>query len=506
MSRLRTDLAPAAALLLLALVGGACSPAGDNVVEPETVVVISIDTTRRDHLSVYGYPLRTSPYLEVLAADAITFDAAVAVHTNTAPSHASILTGLYPPQHGSINNAVPILDGVPTLAEVLSDRGYDTAAFVSGKTLKAEHCGLDRGFSRYDDRFDGWERRAESTLNLARRWLDDRHPDRSLFLFFHLFDPHFLYSPPHRFAGFGLVGGSEPHEPTPADALRATTRRDTAEWTRDIDEWTRRYDAEIAYADWAVGQLLATLLELGRYTGATIVVVSDHGETLGERPQVFDHGGRVTEEQILVPLIVKLPDNELAGVRVPQQVSQIDIAPTILRTLGVHGLPGSPGVDLRDLPRGGTGQRRPLFTMARREPTRLGDLGFRVPPQGRWNGPESMIVAVRQPPFKLVDYGFRSGDGLRRLRDLEQDPAEVAFADDPGVASRYGELLDRWWSRSRAGELDPAFELDDQTTEMLEALGYVDSAPDESAIFDDGFETGGASGWSGPSGSGPPPR
>jgi len=480
-----------------------CEPTGRT---PETVVIVSLDTTRRDQVSVYGHPLRTTPSLEALADDGVVFDQAIAVHTNTAPSHASMLTGLYPPAHGSINNGVPIFKGVPTLGETLSRHGFATAAFVSGKTLKAEVCGLERGFSLYDDRFEGWERRACATLRLTTRWLRRQNPQQPVFLFFHLFDPHFLYSPPPEFGSFGLDGRPIPPEPLTVDKLRQETQRDNRLWQQNVDEWTRRYDGEIAYADWAVGELMATLKEIGRYSKALIVVVSDHGETLAERPRVFDHGSRVTEEQIRIPLIVKFPDRSLAGRRVDHQVSQIDIVPTVLRQFDLPRLTSTPGIDLHRLAQDPSIPERPLFCMARREPERLTDLGFEVPGQHRWDGPESMLVAVRLPPHKLVDYAFLEDRDLRRLRDLVNDPAERKFFKNPEVETRLGRLLDHWWLRNWSGETSSNALLSPETTRMLEGLGYLDPSTeaddrtepeeDSAAVFGSGFENGSPSEWS----------
>ena len=478
----------------------------------ETVVIVSIDTTRRDHLSVYGYPLPTTPHLEALAKDGVIFDQAIAVHTNTAPSHASILTGLEPPQHGSINNAVPIYPDVPTLAETLAERGFATAAFVSGQTLRAESCGLDRGFSLYDDRFEGWERRAEATVDLANRWLATQDNDRSLFLFVHLFDPHFLYSPPGQFRDFGLGEGPPRAEPRSANLLRETTQRDTETWRQDIVEWTRRYDGEIAYADWAVGHLLQELRRIERYSSATIIVVSDHGETLAERPRVFDHGGRVTEEQIRVPLIIKFPDRVLAGARIADQVSQIDIVPTILGRLHLPAPEASAGIDLHELARNPDARQRPLFIMARREPKRLADLGFPVPGQRRWDGPESMLAAVRLPPYKLVDYAFLMQQKRRRLRDLVHDPTERSFDDEPEVVSYLSGLLDQWWRRTRPDDASSGINLDPESVEMLRALGYLEAtaesdpqseqSTDPPTVFESGFEDGIGASWSASSSEG----
>lgn len=494
-----------AALISVAIVAG-CGPDHHDTGAAKTVVIVSIDTTRRDHLSVYGYPRPTTPSLETLADDSVVFDQAIAVHTNTAPAHATILTGLYPPQHGSINNGVLINDDVTTLGEVLSARGFATAAFVSGKTLKAEFSGLDRGFSVYDDRFDGWERRAEATLTPAGSWLRAQDNDRSVFLFFHLFDPHFLYSPPDPYDSIGLDGRIAPPEPLPVGKLRESTRRDSVFWRRNADEWVRRYDGEIAYADRAVGGILDVLRETGRYERATVVVVSDHGETLTERPRVFDHGCRVTEEQIDIPLIVKFPGSALAGTVVHEQVSQIDIAPTILRQLDLPALDASAGIDLRALAQHPNDDPRPLFVMARREPRRLTDLGFEVPDQRRWDGPESMLAAVRLPPYKLVDYAFLLESDLRRLRNLADDPAERSLVEDTAVTARLGKLLDEWWQHNWSNASPSGTGLSRKSTEMLEALGYMESPggtsaraePDDDSpeVFSNGFEDGSGSAWS----------
>ncbi len=158
------------------------------------VILISVDTLRRDHLSFYGYPLATSPHLAELAAQSWVFDNAYAAHTNTGPSHASMLTGRVVPVHGLLQNGHRLREDVPVLGELLRLHGYQTAAFVSGFTLDSDTTGLDRGFEHYDDGESRVrDRTANDTIQEVIDWLGGRRSRAPLFLFVHLFDPHFPY-------------------------------------------------------------------------------------------------------------------------------------------------------------------------------------------------------------------------------------------------------------------------------------------------------------------------
>ncbi len=444
-----------------------------------TVVLISMDTTRPDHMSVYGYPRPTTPSLLKLAKDGIVFDQAIAVHTNTCPSHASMLTGVYPPTHGSLCNGVRVSSSIPTMAEDLAGNGFVTAAFVSGVTLKAAHCGLDRGFSLYDDDFEGFARGARATLNRTAGWLWRRKPKEDIFLFFHLYDPHFEYNPPRKFSSFALKGQAP--DPIKVDALRKRIAggEHSSEIDRSLDEWIRRYDGEIAYADWAVGQLLHTLKELRRYQGALILMVSDHGETLAERPWVFDHGTRVSEEQIRIAMIMKLPDQASAGRRISEPVSHIDILPTVFAQLGLPENSSPVGIDLHRFLDNTPPEDRMLFTMARRVPKRMTDFDFKVPQPGQPGNPTSQIIAVRSGRYKLVDYGFMSPKNLLVLYDLKKDPHEKqeVLWDPETPVSPQTELhsaMEEWWEKSWRPETASDTAIPEETARTLRSLGYIE--------------------------------
>ncbi len=394
-----------------------------------------------------------------------------------------MLTGLYPPSHGSLCNGVPISEGVTTMPELLRRHGFVAGAFVSGVTLKAKNCGLGRGFDIYDDRFEGFSRRAIKTLNRSLHWLRQQRTDQDIFLFFHLYDPHFDYNPPKTFARFGLDSDQPAVSPLKREELMASLRVHgrTDRITRSLNEWIRRYDAEIAYSDWATGELLRNLKILRRYDDALIFMVSDHGETLDERPWIFDHGARVNEEQIRIPMIMKLPNQAFSGRKIAFPVSHIDILPTILASTGLLQEEQLPGLDLHkvivdeDLPR----TDRTLFTMARRVPKRMTDLDFKIPKPGKSGRPGSQILAIRRYPYKLIDFGLASPRSLLVFYDLAKDPEETKpvlvsqHSMDPIQAELHRQLND-WWHENWRPDNVSTIEIPEETVDVLRALGYVE--------------------------------
>jgi arylsulfatase A-like enzyme/Flp pilus assembly protein TadD len=275
------------------------------------VILITIDTVRADHIGCYGARGVSTPTLDGLARDGIVFDRAIAQVPLTFPSHASIMTGLYPFQNGAQDFTSPPLDPrFRTIAQALREHGYSTGAVVS--SFAVDHSwGLARGFDFYDDAFspesyskaelDLVERKAEESVTHAIMWLK-KTPKQPFFLWLHLYDPHSPYHPP------------EPFRSRFAD---------------------HPYDGEIAYADQQLGRLMEWLKNARLYEGALVIAASDHGESLGDHGEK-EHGFFLYNSTLHVPLIVKPPAKSGYKPGRDQRVAEIaGIPSTILRFAGI---------------------------------------------------------------------------------------------------------------------------------------------------------------------------
>ncbi len=294
--------------LALAVVSwtAACRPKNTDVARP-TVIVVSIDTLRADRLPAYGYEAGETPHLDAFAARAILFENAISHCPLTLPSHSSIFTGQLPFVHGVRDNLGYRLDPAvtPTLAALLKEEGYATGAAVSSYVLRAE-TGLADGFDMFEDEIrrradvtlDRLERRGEKTLAVAEAWLE-APKEAPLFFFLHLFEPHDPYEPP------------EPFRSRLSDP----------------------YDGEIATADALVGRFFDFLRRRGLYDEALIIVLSDHGEGLGDHGEA-KHGLLLYRETLHVPLLVKLPGGERGGERVTAPAALVDVLPTVAEVVG----------------------------------------------------------------------------------------------------------------------------------------------------------------------------
>lgn len=331
---------------LLTLMAGCTRPAPDPTDGP--IVLIVVDTLRADHLSCYGYPRPTSPAMCALAEDGVRFERAYTTRSLTTPAIASMLTGLYPHRHGVKQLYYVLPPASATLAEHLRAAGWATGGFVSSFVMMRDFSGFDQGFDVYDDDIrtpeldENYERDGVTTMARAVDWLRANGP--RAFLFVHVIEPHGPYRPPSPYLERFARSGTSPAPAEMPDYQRLPE-------LRTVDEYLGRYDGEIAAGDAVLASLFAELRELGWYAPATIVLVADHGESLGEEGQWFRHGGSVGDAEAHVPLIVKFPSG-MRGVPTPGSavsvpVSVIDIFPTILRAAGVEADGDTPvAVDL----------------------------------------------------------------------------------------------------------------------------------------------------------------
>jgi arylsulfatase A-like enzyme len=427
---------------------------------PRSLLLISLDTTRADHLHCYGYPLPTSPAIDALAAGGILFERAFTQAVNTGPAHATLLTGLAPIAHGVRFNGAPLSSEFTTLSVLLSGAGYKTAAFVSGYTMMAAQTGFDRGFEVYNDQFTGQERRSDQTVDLALAWLKSVPAGKPYFLFVHLFDPHGRYDPPEGGAAFRK--GS--YEPIPAvDEIPEYQRLERKGGGVSLDplDYISRYDAEIAHADSQIKRLLE-----GAGDRAVIAFTSDHGETLVERGYYFSHGAMLTDEALRIPLIVRTGDSKLKGKRIRGTAQLVDVMPTLLSALHQKVPDRLPGRNLLPFARAGAiPPGTVVISEARATPQSTEGRSLAFPPR-------SLLISARSETSKLISYPSTAGLSYGFF-DLASDPLEKSgsSSSEKARASSLFTSLDLY---RNGGRLPDPPEPDEETKKKLRSLGYID--------------------------------
>jgi choline-sulfatase len=397
------------------------------------VFLITIDTLRADHVHCYGYPADQTPALDKLAAEGTRFANAFTPSPITNASHTTILTGLVPSAHGVTNFGERLDPSHPTLASLLKDAGYQTAAFIGAVVLDSKSLapGLDHGFDFYDNfpsakkvssRWGRVERRGKDVVAHAEKWLD-QHATGPRFVWIHLYDPH------------------DPYDPPPPYAQKY----------RD-----KPYDGEIAYADSAVADFVAYLKLHGAYDRSLVVVVGDHGEGLGDHGEET-HGIFLYDSTTHVPLIVKLPGQRKAGSTIEVQTSTTDILPTVLDVLNVALPSRLDGQSLKINLDGGSTKALPVF--------------------GETNYPLSFgwapLRSVRESGRKYIEAP------RPEFYDLNADPGERHNIYQPwnpelkNMREKLAAEREKYPVRSAAksgGAVGTA------TTEELQALGYLGPA------------------------------
>ncbi len=441
------------------------------------VVLISLDTTRADHLGAYGDSPAHTPHLDALAKESILFTDFMTTAPTTLASHTSLFTGSYPHTHGVPRNGFVIPAENVLLTEILQEAGFHTMAVIGSFAL-AGRFGLSRGFAEYDEDFDVQvgERGADQNQRSAEKVTDavlaridalgKNAGGKNLFVFAHYFDPHAPYAPPLEVAKRydPLAGQRLPSLPRIAELCRQTPNK-TPAIARRIEAL---YAAEVDEMDRHIGRLLDGLKERGILKDALVVLTSDHGENLCDHEGYFDHGETVYQSTIRGIGMIRLPRAERAGIRIDRLVSSIDVLPTILRFLGLP------------LPERVEGEAIAFDESKDDATTRFSEATkpWRdIETDSRWtNALKSR--AIRRGPYKLIHTPYR--DEVE-FYDLAADPDErenlLDGRDlDETLRGRIAEMrkdLDAW--AASADPLSSRFDSEQQedTIEKLRSLGYL---------------------------------
>ncbi len=441
-------------LLLLSMV--ACRPPAADLGPPPNVLLLVVDCLRADHLSLSGYERETTPSIDALAAESVRFTRTISQASWTRPSLPTILTGLYPSEHGLHSfdeseagsvKSPSLPESVTTVAEALKARGYRTA-LIGEQFQLSPRFGLNQGF-------DFYKNRASDAANIHRnlfRWLDGESAGGPFFAYLHYLEIHWPYCPPPAVRGTFNDGSSEIRWCHKWRELRQDILSGAVALTEvDREVMKARYDEELLALDGRLGELFAELKSRGLWDDTLIVLTSDHGEEFYEHGSM-GHGQSLYGELIDVPLVFKPPAAWPAEVdrAVDAVVELRSISPTVLEAAGA---PPFEGVAAPSLVPWMTGR-----------PTAEDPFGV---------AEAQDEVVVRTADLKLM---ARRDSSAFELYDLAADPGETADVTRQrrGELQRLRSYLETWRESLRPAAASEMQELDPETLEGLKALGYVD--------------------------------
>ena len=459
---------------------------GCGVREPRPpVVLLTVDTLRRDHVSIYGDAPRETPGIDRIGREGAVILDPVAPFGRTTQSVGTFLTGLHPLRHGADGLGMRLPDRVTTLAEAFRAAGYRTAAFVTNVSLRPG-LGFDQGFDLYSNPRQRWGGDSAATVvDEALAWARDaaRGEDgRPVFLWVHLLDPHWTYEPPAKWARrtdpewngeFRLFSDVAAGTLTKGEILFFADRHLSP---REIEHARRLYQAEVLETDAAIARFLAGLDELGWLERGILAFTADHGEALGDHRYWFGHGEYLYDDTLRVPMMFRAPGRVPPGTRLAGTVRLEDLAPTLLDLAGLPVPGGLDGVSLApELERGGE-RRVPdevEVHVADHELVHPENPRRPVPGRaGRW-------WALRENGWKLLRIPVGAGRVALELYDLRNDPGETRnLADEEperarrmeaALVRRMRELLAAFASVHEAEEDHPSREEED----ALRSLGYM---------------------------------
>lgn len=402
------------------------------------IILVSLDTLRADFVDAEYEGLPLTPSLDARIARGTLFTHAMTTFPSTTASHASLMTSTYRVEHGTHHPGIRIARNLPTLAEVLADHGYETAAFTENAMIAAQR-GFARGFDDYDEN-NRWTTKGRSssvgeTIERATGWLE-RNRGTSFFLFVHTYEVHSPYVPPDRFAIAVRRQGPD------AGMLR----------TRD------RYAGEVRYADSALEKLFATLSRLHLAEDTVVIVTSDHGEEFGEHGGL-GHSKHLYDEVMRVPLVFWGPGRIPGGQRIEGPVSLVDIAPTVLELAGIEIPEGFRGEGLTPLIEEGGRRGDPIV------------FGEHIAKDG------TLFLVARSPTHKWIARQTDQGAEMVEIFDLRADPEEQTNIIGEEALRQEGLVYLtrlRSWAGSIQSPIEAPNELDAETEAKLRALGYLD--------------------------------
>jgi arylsulfatase len=432
-----------------------------------SVLLVTVDTLRADHLGAYGFASDTSPRLDALAAESALFERAIAASSRTAPAHASMLTSRWVREHsiGHHNGSTRLAEAEPTLAAIFREAGYATAAFISNAMLQ-RRVGLDRGFDHYDDELPesefnraAFERRADRTTARASAWLSELR-GAPFFLWVQYNDPHGPYAPPPPYDEHFQLAGAPDEAPLPVLYVQrgwfGIPAYQALPGLRRPSQYRSRYAGEIRYFDEWLGQLLAAAERAAGDRALAVLLTADHGESLGEEDFYFSHGHATTPDLSHVPFLLRAPG--VAPGRRTEIAHHVDILPTLLELAGLPIPADARGIALGPALRGEAtfpertvfcdvgaevgAYRRDLFLRARLGAS-LGDTRSGTWTAYRWRAGESLVPAadaealrsdieayagVRSPVAAAAELSAAEAEQLRALGYL--GPAGAAASAD----------------------------------------------------------------------------
>jgi arylsulfatase A-like enzyme len=440
--------------------------------EAQNVILISVDTLRADHLSCYGYQRQTSPQIDTLALDGVTFLNTYAASPWTLPSHVSLLTSLHGVHHQVYYDDESMDPSLVTLADVLRQNQLYCAALTGGGFVSSIY-GFSKGFDTYSNDAGGIFRQdsAEHLFHLVSEWLDN-HKDKGFFLFLHTYQPHNPYACPYPYKTMFIKEGAKWRHLDLLSFLGGKPGIFKPLTEEERQNVVGLYDGEIRYTDERlIGPLIQKLKDIGIYDRSLMIFTSDHGEEFYDH-QGWGHGHSLYDESLKVPLIIKFPQSRYKGKKISNFVSLVDIFPTILEESGIH--PEDWEIDGESLLPVLRGEEKDSRTFIADVASNV--LDSHIPQKISMNRGEEKLILNKK--FRKEDHEFfffPPPDLIPvEVYDLIQDPEEkkniVGMRSE--LANQIIQDIDRIFKEAKkrgTGKL----KMSEKLKKQLEALGYI---------------------------------